>query len=98
VGVAKGMGLILFPEPIGRLKGKRLLNYGLILAIRFLSRYKRASASALSSKESYIGYRSISCAATSRRSYLRGVFATPLIYPFQRPQSAVKLLVYRTTL
>jgi len=85
VGVAKGMGLILFLEPIRRLKGKRLLNYGLILAIRFLSRYKRAFTSALSSKESHIGCRSISRVVASRRSYLRGVFAVPLIYPFRRP-------------
>ena len=98
MGIAEGIGFILFPEPIGRLKGKRLLNYRLILAIRFLSKYKKASASALSSKESYIGYRSISRAAVSRRSYLRGAFAAPLIYPFRRPQSVVELLVYRTAL
>jgi len=98
VGVAKGIGLILFPELIRRLKGKRLLNYRLILVIRFLSRYKRASASVLPSKESYIRCRSISYAAISRRSCLRGAFITPLIYPFRRPQSAVELLVYRTVL
>jgi hypothetical protein len=82
VGVAEGVGLVLFLEPIGRLKGKRLLNYRLILAIRFLSRRERASASALSSKESYIGYRSMSYVVASRRSCLRGVFTVPLIYPF----------------
>jgi hypothetical protein len=82
VGVAKGIGLILFLELIRQLKGKRLLNYRLILVIRFLFKYKRVSTSALSSKESYIRCRSISCAAISRRSYLRGAFATPLIYPF----------------
>ena len=82
MGVTKGIGLVLFPEPIGRLKGKRLLNYRLILAICFLSRRKRASASVLSSKESYIRCRSISHAAISRRSYLRRAFAVPLIYPF----------------
>jgi len=98
VGVAKGIGLVLFPEPIRRLKGKRLLNYRLILAIRFLFRRKRVSASALSSKESYIGCRSMSCAAISRRSCLRGVFTAPLIYSFRRPQSVVELSVYRTAL
>jgi len=82
VGIAKGIGLVLFPEPIRRLKGKRLLNYGLILAIRFLSRCKRVSTSALSSKESHIRYRSMSRTAASRRSYLRGAFTVPLIYPF----------------
>jgi len=98
VGIVKGIDLILFLEPIRRLKGKRLLNYRLISAIRFLFRYKRASTSVLSSKKSYIRYRSISHAAVSRRSYLRGAFTAPLIYPFQRPQSAVELLVYRTAL
>jgi len=85
VGVAKGMGLVLFPEPIGRLKGKRLLNYRLILAIRFLSRCERVSANMLSFKESYIRYRSMSYTAASRRSCLKGAFAAPLIYSFWRP-------------
>jgi len=85
VGVAKGIGLVLFSEPIRRLKGKRLLNYRLILAIRFLYRRKRAFASILSSKESHIRYRSMSHIAISRRSCLRGAFTAPLIYPFRRP-------------
>jgi len=98
VGVAKGISLVLFPEPIRQLKGKRLLNYRLILAIRFLSRCKEVSASTLSSKESYIRCRSMSYMAASRRSCLRGAFAVPLIYPFRRPQSAVELSMYRTAL
>ena len=98
MGVAKGIGLILFLELIRRLKGKRLLNYKLILAIRFLSRRKRVSTSILSFKESHIRYRSMSYTAISRRGCLKGAFAVPLIYPFRRPQSAVELLVYRTAL